>query len=347
MNTYEPNFNDPRILARSLKVLNFVELYLRNNQTTWIASKEFYRHFGNTSRPLGQYLKNLVLDTSDPYFNSATGICKKYLLNPAGVQQLKRLARQENFVPTVGDNLVSQIVSGKFEYEVKSDRMWNPIQQLTRQARGSVLANHGYRFNYDIEAAAPTLLLQRAQQRDPDLSLPALEHYIQHRSQVRDQIAQECGVTPDQAKLVLNAVLQGAVLSVWRQSKLFQSLDCNYTAVRAIQQCKTFCEIRDDIRTMWASLKSDFPVKYTTFSTGRQKRARLTGRDKSSYYRALELQVGKIIQRELRKQNIKFLWLHDGWSCNQLCDPNQVTAQVRRKTGFVIRIDYDLYAELE
>ena len=340
---YKPNFGDPRILARVRKCLNFVELYLRPNRINWVASAELYQAFGNTSRQPAQYLKQAMLIVADPYYNKATGACIKYKLNASGVNQIKQLAGLEDFVPEIDPDLEQQLVSGEFEYETKSDRLFNQIQFYNRNIRGSLLNNHGYRYNYDIEAAAPTLLLQRARQRQFDFEAPALEQYISNRSAVRQQLAQECEITQQQVKFVINAVLQGAVISSYRDSKIFNELDCNYNAIKKLQNNQVLCEIRNDIREMWRILKQDFPVRRITDQLGRTRCARLSGRDKSSYYRELELEVGKVIRRHIKKNSVRCLWLHDGWCCDKVLDTNALITQVRQQTGFVIKLDKGVY----
>jgi hypothetical protein len=322
--------------------LNFVELYITTNKTAWIARQEFYKHFGNTSRPLGRYLKDTILDTTDNWFNQATGECKKYRLNIAGLNHVKTLAGLEQFVPTIDTELDQQLTTGDFEYSAKSDRLYNPIQNITRRIRQPLLANRGYRYNYDIEAAAPTVLLQRAQQIDPDVKFPALENYVLNRSLVRQQLAKSCEISETNVKFVINAMLQGAVISCYEHGKIFQELQNDYDAVRRLQHNNQIQAVKQDIKHLWTILKRDFPERLTTLKSGKTRRARLNGRDKSGYYRAIESQVGKVIQKALRKHKIKFLWIHDGWACDGVIDPRALETQVRRSTGYTIRIDYEV-----
>lgn len=341
--TYQPNFADPRIQARVRRTLNFVELYLRPNRVNWIASAELYRVFGNTSRQPGRWLKETMLQVADPYYNMSTRACIKYRLNAAGVQQVKQLAGLEVFVPEIEPDLEQQLESGEFEYETKSDRLFNQIQFYNRTVRGSLLNNHGYRYNYDIEAAAPTLLLQRARQRQRDFVAPALEQYITNRSAIRQQLAQECGITQIQVKFVINAVLQGGIISCYRDSRVFNELDCNYEAIRHLQHNAVLTDIRNDIREMWSILKEDFTPRTVTDRLGRTRSARLSGRDKSGYYRELESQVGRVIRRHLKRNSVRCLWLHDGWCCDKAIDPNALITEVRQQTGFVIQLDKGVY----
>jgi len=339
---YQPNFSDPRIQRTANRALNFVELHIRN-APRWIARNEMYRHFGDTSKPLGRYLKHLLLITVDDYYNYQTGVCKQYRRNATGVLELKHLLGITDFVPQIDSELEQQIVSGNFEYQTKSNREFNAVQFLARDIRGPLLANHGYRYNYDIEAAAPSLLLQRARQINPDFEAPALSNYIANRSAIRQQIAEQCSITATDVKTTINAMLHGAYISKNSYSQILQQLNYNYTAIDALRANVTICEIREDIRLMWQTLKPLFPERFMTNCRGNTVRVRLSGRDKSGLYRELEQQVGRVIRKYLKRNCVRHLWIHDGWCADKVIYSQELCAEVRRQTGFVIELDMGVY----
>ena len=341
--SYEPNFSDPRIRNRALKALNFVELYVSKNKSNWISRDQIYAHLGDTSRPLGGYLRGLLLITVDDHYNMNTGQCKSYRRNTAGIMELKASLGISTAAIALAPKLEQQLITGDFEYTEKSNRIYNPIQCIPSDIRGSLLANHGYRYNYDIRAAAPTLLLQYAQQICPDFQAPALTNYIENRAAVRDQIAQQCEINANNVKFVVNALLNGAVISCYRDNQILVQLKYDYDAIRRLQHNDTVSAIRNDIREMWRVLRVTFPERYLTRCDGRQMRARLTGRQKSSLYRDLEKKCRGVITRYLRKHKIKFFWEHDGWKTNQGVNTGELIAQVRKQTGFVIQLDWRVF----
>jgi hypothetical protein len=343
--TYTPNFRDPRIRRAARRALTFVELYLKNNQVHWISSRELYKNFGNTTRPLGRWLRAQLLETRDNYFNPLTGACKKYSRRSEGVELVKTLINEPDFTPEIKPEILVTIDSGDFEYKEKSNRLFTPAQFIPRRIRDQALNNAGYRYHYDIEAAAPRMLYQRAQFKNPDLKLLHLEHYIENRSQVRDLISKNCRITPEQAKTVINAVLQGSVISKYKHSKLFMALNQDYDAVTRLQNDTMTQNLVTDIRVLWRTLKSEFPVRTQTDKNGRTRSVRITSRQKSGYYRELELQVGKIIRRILNKESVRYLWIHDGWRCDKAIDPAVIESQVRRKTGLRIKLDWTIYED--
>ena len=343
--TYSPNFNDPRIVRAAKKALTFVELYTKSTAVDWISSKELYKNFGNTTRPLGSWLKAQMLVTRDNYFNPLTGACKKYSKRSEGVELVKQLINEPDFTPEIKPEIMEQIQSGVFDYTEKSNRLFTAAQFIPRRIRDKKLNNEGYKYHYDIEAAAPRMLLQRAQQINRDLKLPHLEHYIANRSQVRDDIAKNCGITSDQAKQVINAVLQGSYISKYRHSKLFMALNQDYAAVTRLQNDTITQNLVKDIKVLWRTLKCEFPVKYLTDKNGKRRSVRIDSKQKSGYYRELEEQVGKIIRKILNKESLRYLWIHDGWRCDKVIDPALIETEVRRKTGLVIKLEWSIYED--
>lgn len=339
--SYTPNFKNPKVFNTCKKALTFVELYTRTTRVDSIAVTQLYKHFGNTSRPLGEWLVDKLLVVADPYYNFQTGRCKKYRQNADGVKMLRELLG--NPTADLTTECQQQLDTGNFEYEEKSDRLFNPIQFLRKTQRDDLLASNGYRNYYDIEAAAPTMLLQRAKQLDPNFTAPALEHYITNRSEVRQQVAKQCEITQGNTKFIFNAMLQGAAISSYSESKIFQELNYNYDAIHRLKHNQQVQAIKQDISRMWRVLKSEFPKRVVVDSLGRTRSARLSGKQKSGYYRELENQVGKVIRRELVKQKIKCFWIHDGWYCNEWVDSVRLCARVKQQLGFVIKLDWTIY----
>jgi len=342
---YTPNFSDVRIQRAAKRAIAFVEQYARVGQRTAIARTQLYKHFGNTSRPLGSYLLNKLLIVVDPYFNFNTHVCKKYIANVDGIAEIKQLLGITRAPAQVATELVEQLTTGAIEYHTSSDRLYNPLQYIPRQQRSQILNEHGYRYHYDIEAAAPCLLVQRAQAINPNLKLEHLSTYIANRQLIRSEIARACNISIEQAKIVINAILQGAVITSWSESKLFKQLDYSYQAVQALKTCEQVINIKSDIRDMWSVLRDLFPDEYTTTTTGISKRVRVSAKAKSQLYRELENQVGRVIRKLLKKQRVRVLWVHDGWYCDEIVDPNLIASEVRKQTGYCIQLDWTRYED--
>ena len=54
--SYTPKFTDPRVRAKCLSALEFVEQYVRSDKSNWLSTREIGRHFGWQGRHLGKCL---------------------------------------------------------------------------------------------------------------------------------------------------------------------------------------------------------------------------------------------------------------------------------------------------
>jgi len=344
--TYTPNPKNKAFIKRANLAIEFVDKYVHSTPnwlyTRWIDNPQ---HFGHSGNPLSRWLKQQLLICTDEYYNKDTGRCKEYVKNKDGYKQLIDMLKG-NILKHLTPIQQQQLDSGDFPYNNQTDRSFTWAQYIPRYRRNSILNNSGYQYHYDIEATAPTLLVQRAKTLNPDLAIPALEYYMNNRSEVRQRIALACFISEEQVKGVINSILQGGTISPWDQNKIFNKiLSRSYSAVRLLNMNSDMINIKSDISSIWDILKADIPVRYKLNKKGLTVAVRINAKEKSSVYRALETQVGKSIRKYLKKQSLRVLWLHDGWSCDQVIDPNEIVRVVRQQTGYVIKLDWTIYEE--
>lgn len=350
--SYTPKFTDPRVRRAGIKAITWVNNYLSVNNAHWLSSREIDKHLTDNSRPLGRWLRSKLLICVNSYFDPLKAICKTYKLNLNGYQELCQLLDYEpKFTPSAV--IQKQVETGEFEYTEIKDRLFTPAQFIPKQKRNAYLYNHGYIYHYDIEAAAATLLVQRAyqvQQRRQfndssykPLTLAHLDAYINDRATIRKEIAQACGCSVDQIKTTINSLLNGGKLSSWSNNKTFEDLNRDFDLLKRLQHNPRLLLIRNDIKSLWSILRDELPVRYMTLANGSQRRKSLSGGDKSGYYRFLENQVGDVIRRYLKKNKNKHLWIHDGWCCQRIVDDTELISEVRRQTGFVIKLSREIF----
>lgn len=338
--------------ARALKCLNWVELYV--NKTRAISKTELFDQFGNTSRQPGKALKELLLEVADPYYNMNTGSCIKYRRNKKGIEWVKSQLGITEFTPTLTPEQDRQLDTGEIEYKDKSQRLWCDFQYIKKTIRNPLLKSKGYNWDYDIEVAAPTLLYQLSQRcyqqqwlldnqtrklrRPPILTLTYIEQYINDRSGLRTEIANDCLVAESDVKITITALFQGGCLTTYRDSKLFQDLGCDHRKVRALSENQFLRGLRRDIKKMWIPLRDQMPVRYQTDKNGISKRVAVRGKDKSGVYLGIEREVADVIRGYLKKTHNRHLWIHDGWCCSKRIYSDELVSEVRRKTGYLIRL---------
>jgi hypothetical protein len=341
---YQPVFTDPRVLRRAQAVLDFLNTWMAATATRRISRSVLYQAFGNTARPQGRWFLDLCLENTDPHWNYLTGKCKEYRVREGARQRLCELLCQDARTVTVSTALQQQMASGEFEYQHKNNRDFTPAQFLPREVRESTLANHGYLYHYDIRCAAPSLLLQRAQQLEPGFTAPHIQAFLDQRHAFRTQLAARCGITHSESKRIITAVFLGArILPHWHQNAILTLLGHDYQRCVAVAQDPEFCALRTDIRRMWSVLAQEIPRHWITDRRGHQRRLPVSARAKAKRYFELEHQVAQVIRRHLRKAAVRCLWLHDGWSSDQVCDLRAITQRVSTRTGFDLVIEWNKY----
>lgn len=331
--TYTPNWQHAKIRARCIKVITFCDDFLSKNKTFWLSRKQIYTHFGNTSRQPGSYLKHLLLQEADSYYNMVTGQCKRYSLNKQNLEELKRRINycEDTTVNTV---IEQELATADFEYTHASNRQFHPLQFKPKHKKRRILGKYGYRYEFDIQAAAHTLILQHARHLGHNKPTPTLDAYIQDRTTYRQQLAQDLGISPNTVKTILTGILQGAVISRWHTNSIYLALDYNTVLLEQLRDHKFIKNYQQETREIWRTIKIQRGITQ-----------RMTGTIKSGVYRELENQVGKTVQRYLKRTHNAYFFEHDGWSCREMIDPIQLRDQVRQQTGFVIELDCTIYEE--
>ena len=331
--TYELDINDPRFIRRAHTVLEFVELYVPRGKKRPVAQTQLTKHFGNTARPLGRYLKELLLTCEDSHWNMATGQCKQYSQNSKNVQWLKQQLGISDCI-VVKPEEQSQLDSGEFDYIEKSNRSYHRLQNLPRHQRRTLLSRHKMRHEYDIECCALTVLLQHSRQLGLTEPTPLLDQILSDRTQVRKQLAQQLALTTTQVKNIMAKILNGGRVSAWYGSAIFEEVNNNPDMIREINNNATMSQYKQEVRAMWRPIRSNQSIP---------KGIRFNSKKKTEIYNLLEKTVTDQIKRYLKKQKIKLFFIHDGWSCDRAIDLDDLTSHVRRTCGFHVRFDWTIY----
>lgn len=344
--TYKPNFRDPRVRTRCLKAIEWLERYI-SNRPNFLSTREIDRHLGQQQLPLSKWLRQQLLTCENSTWSIEQHRCKIYRQNSQGLMALKEnLGITDPTPAAVTASEREELTSGQFLYQEKSLREYHSLQNIPTPKRQQLLAEYGYIYNYDICCAAPTLITQYARRLGMLVATPALDLYIQDRTLIRNQLAQTYGISQNQAKFLINALLQGARLSHYAEGKIFCELGYNHRLIDQLQQDQYLTQLRQDIKACWHIIGYHVDRQYICDSRGRTRRRPLTGRDKSGVYRSLEQQVMKVVERYIKKNHIKMFKEHDGWRCHHMLDLNELQSYVKSHTGYVIVIDWkkiDIY----
>lgn len=359
---YTPNFNDPRVIARSQRAIGFACGVMSATKAHAWSSRYIDKYFGISSNKLSKYLRDQLLICTDDYYrynSGASDTCKKYILNQKGLDCLRENLKISNIInyPSVlqvakTDHL-PELESGNFAYEDKSNRLWHPLQRYRKHYRTQILTEHGYEHHYDISTCAPTLIHQysqqipeividgRWQQGPMDLYLFALRRYLNEKDQVRKEIAQGLELPSEAAKELINALFAGAVISRRKESDIYQILDGDISRIEWLKQDLYVQELQQDIKTCWEYIKPVMPKRTKKTSKGTERRLPISSKQKWHKYFELERSVIDSVKTYLDQRGIKYFLIHDGWTCNREIDREELSQFIRDQTGFNLKFDYE------
>lgn len=337
--TYTPNFTDPRVRERSKRALQFALTALDTSLPHAWSTRYIDKFFGQQQLPLSKWLRNQLLICHDPHWNMETGRCKTYVRNPKGVDYVRSCLKLDSCeaVITIFDQ---ELESGQFEYTEQAERLWHPLQRLPNHIRRPYMAHHGYVYEYDIKACAPTLLLQYAQRLGLNKSTPSIDQYCQDRTQIRHEISNQLGIDIKTTKKIITALFAGAYVSHNPKTAIYHMLNGNHHHIDQIRLITQ--ELRKEIKYLWDVIKLHIPRTYL-FDTRSQRRLRaLSSRDKWNLYFQLEKEVMTSVRTYLKRSSVRYFNEHDGFRSQSIVDVVMLVSYVRSRTGYVIDLDLSI-----
>lgn len=359
MMDYTPNFSDPRVVKRVKSAVGFTNALL-NEKPKQLYTRFIDKHFGSSNHPLSRYLRDKLIICVDGHYDMKNGLCKMYIKNRPGARWLSEqidydsmdsttsVAQRELGYTWVKDTWIEQIVTGEFEYEERSHRLCSPLQSVRTSVRESVFADSGYRYNYDISTAAPTILYQYYQTVPSyyGLVLETIEDYIINKHTIREQLSTSSDLDPQVIKKILNGLFNGAKLSVHYNTQLFRLIGYDIAKMRYLQQHPYLSALRADIKTMWDVIKAVQPVQYYTdrfCKDGSPRKRQFGSKHKWNLYFRLERSVLNSMKRYLDSVECRYFLEHDGFRTTRQIDQTAITDAIYEDTGFKLRLSEKCY----
>jgi len=235
-----------------------------------------------------------------------------------------------------------ELKSLSFEYEDKSSRLWHPLQMMRRTHKREVQAAAGLTWHYDIEACAPTLLLQHAQSLPEPMDewLPFYQDYLANRQQHRIRLAQKMNCDPFFSKTAINALFAGAKVGAGEKFAIGRLL---YSAerVKRFREDDLIIGLRADIKVLWDYIYPSLGLRTKKDKNGVERRVPLSSRRKWNLYFQLERQVLEVVREYLVETgNLHFLE-HDGWVTQHRIDTTALKERIYQRTGFSVKLEED------
>jgi hypothetical protein len=397
--TYTPNFTDPRVLKRCKQAYGFAKAVLRVRNSTPVPKTAFDKFFGQQQNELARWLRDaLTVCVDEVFMFGESSKVKEYSLNKHGADALKLVlqgktdkfdieAIRQNSSSSYNANCITsfqdtdefdlvvvrewakraypELETLNFLYEDKSDRLWHPLQSMRTSFREPIMAEAGLVWNYDIDACAPTLILQHAQQLGMDLWLPHLNLYLKEKNKMREHVAQVGGIDVKQAKVLINALFNSAVLGsskkhsqmgVVCKHKIDAYNEKNGTQItfrdywpdfddkermRNLQRDTFLIGLRADIKTCWEAIAPTMSRVKAPDKSGKLRLRPVSSKQKWDRYFQLERRVMDVVRAHLLKlDNLHFLE-HDGWRCKKRVDLSFLSDLVFHETGFRVTFKED------
>ena len=369
---YKPNFSDPRVKTRIRKALRYVSSTFPNDCVVKNLSTLAIHHANNLGCQTNQssrYIKRLLLiETNSSYFfGGAVSKTKSYKLNPVGVAFLKAALdtpeldydlfvktydqrqsaqqSQQDHADVLFQQYQDEIATGEFVMTERSNREYHPLQFIKSDIRRQKFRDMGYRYDYDIQAAAPTIRLQKARMSGFTAATPTLDSYLASKELIRHQLASEAKITYAQAKDVILGLLQGGNLAAVDYCRIYtQILLRNYNAIQVLKQSPFILALRAELRLLWSHLTRDIPRTIHTDRLGRRRQGRVSGSIKSGIYRQEEQVVMSAVKMYIKNHEfgVRLMTEHDGWRTDRLIDVNELKSSIRRTTGYLVQIDMEV-----
>ena len=353
--TYTPNFTDPRVVRRVRGALGFARACFSETKPRAWSTRYIDRHFGQHTTDISRWLRKQLLITTDSHWSKDTRKCKQYVLNGTGYEQLVTQFKSDNDatinVLEVSKELVTNWAQAEFKDELAAkiftyndikNRLWHPLQNLRREDKRLVLAQANFKFQYDIQCCAPTLIHQLAQRYEMDLYLPHIEGYLANRKYVRDTIAHNVELDPSAVKIIITALFSGAKIGNNPTFAIYKLLDGDLARLTYLKQDSYLTGLREEIKTCWDYIKTSLPRRAVVNKNNKQQMLGISSKQKWGVYFDLERQVLNSVINYLNLTDNQFFTEHDGWTTTNEIDQQELIDYVVQTTGYRIRIDLEI-----
>lgn len=350
------NITDPRVFKRCKRALEFTLAQIPATNPKPISTRLIDQHYGQSQHTLSKQLRQLLLVTHDNHYNMLTGKCKQYTRNVEGCKYLQHLldptveysVAETQHISDYVSKFDSELTSGNFNYNDKSNRQWHPLQNLPSEIRKQQLSQYGYRHIYDIRCAAPSIILHLA--RDLGITLKhtsTIEHYIANKTAIRQELARDLQLSLSDVKKLITMLFNRAPIGHVASLATTQLLRGDSRAIEAVKRNAYIQSLREEIKRCWDKLahyqiEGEYVIPRTYHSNGKKKR--ITSSDRWQLYFLYERRVMNSVTDYLDKQLALYLIEHDGWSSNIQVDLDELTHHVRTATGIsTIEFEYECY----
>lgn len=349
---YQPNFADKRIQRRLRHALGFTRAILSETKPHAWSTRFIDEYLGQQQTELSKYLRKHLLVCTREHYKSDSGVCKEYILNKNGWDYLKSQLSNTHYNTTLVYNISDQelvksafvdkhqqeFAKLDFSYTDKSNRLWHPLQNISSKYRSELFHSQGFKYQYDIECAAPTLIYQYSRRLGNDVYSPTLDDYIKNKRLRRQELALRADIPTDIAKRIINALFAGAYISQSPTTEINKLLQSDRARIEFLKQDPWLVALRQEIKECWFFIKDTLPRKEITDIRGHKRLLPISSKQKWGVYFDLERQVINAVRTYLSNTSNACFLEHDGWFSQKEINIQQLQEYITATTGYVVNI---------
>ena len=278
-----------------------------------------------TLRYLYAHLQKMIKqDGQDDMFAQAQQEDFKYIAEAVG--QLLRLANVD----------ISERGYVMHRYvEASSGRLYArgvSLQTTPRVIRQAAL--HGL-YEYDFENCHYSIFSQLAARYG--FEAVGIGHYLANKKAVREQLAQDIGITLEQVKMCLLAIMYGARANTWHENAIPNEIGA--VSAKALYAHPQFQGIAQDINQGRRVILTNWPTRRTTLLNDMGKRIKKNEKPERKLAHLLQGIEAKALRAviELIPDDVLLL-MHDGFVTSRPVDTRAMEQAVCQATGYELSL---------
>lgn len=194
-------------------------------------------------------------------------------------------------------------------------------------------ALHGA-MEYDIENCHYSILRQMAARFG--FPCPAIDDYLANKQATREQIAQDVGITVEQAKVCLLAIMYGARQSEWHEAAIPEAIG---KKAPELYRHPLFAGIAKEIAEARAVIIAGWPRRLKTLLNDAGKSIRTSASDRQILAHLIQGVEARMLRAalDLYPQEIVLLQ-HDGFASTARLDRARLAQAIEQATGYRIEL---------
>jgi len=223
--------------------------------------------------------------------------------------------------------------------EAKSGRLYAKgvsLQTTPRLIRQAAL--HGL-YEYDFENCHYSIFNQLAARYG--FEAPGIAHYLTNKKAVREQLAQDIGISLEQVKMCLLAIMYGARANTWHENAIPNEI--GRLAAQGLYAHPLFQGIAQDIKEGRRLILDNWPTRRTTLLNDMDKRISKKEKPEKKLAHLLQGIEAKALRAVIQAMpHDVLLLMHDGFVTSKRINIRNMERVVRDETGYNLSLSGEL-----